>query len=1444
MPPGGAVVPAAHAAPTGMAAAGNIAQAGGMPAGVPAAPPQQATGANQARVYTLKFARAQEVQPAIAHWLNSASLRGEVAIDPTQNVVIVHGGEDVQRLAADVVQSIDRAAEAQLGPPTLQTYPAAAAQLEPMCQAIRDRFGPYGARVAADARNEQLLVVAPAAMQTEIAKFVGVSDAQPAQQQANTTAGAGGSQAQPIGPKPATPRGANFGLLTTTAGQGQIMQLRTSSVEVQKALKRLYGPKLVAAAHTNRDVAVYTLDVSPQERLRIEFDMLTGQVAIHGEPAAAERCARLLAILEAPQAPQAARKIQVVPLGAAAPGKVFQVATLLEEARQRGIRERGQTVRAQATRSPHLVAQLFQPPAEQAQPGAQPPQGNQPQPAQPQGGAAAGAGAAAGQALPQGQMPPQGGQAFQPGQATVPAETEGLVGPVQVEVLEDLGVIILRGPREDVDRLIRIIEQIEERSQETEPEIRIHPLEYVNGEALATIVRELYDSVYAGRKGRVSITPLIEPNALLLIGPPASVEAATDLIRRLDTPSGPESQFEVFRLKYASAQAAAATLQQFYGATPGPGAQQQGQAQQTLPGLFPRVNVIADYRTNALIVRASPRDLAEIAHLLSRIDIDSSPSELSLKVFQLRNALADDLAAVLQAAITGTAVPGQQQIGPQLPGVQQQPGVQGQQAAQRSAVLRLMTLDARDRTILRSGILTDVQVTADPRANSLVVRAPADSMPLIEALIEQLDNIPGATAQIKVFTIVNGDAESLVGMLSTLFGATATGGQFGAQQATSIQADGSIVPLRFAVDSRTNSILATGSSSDLTIVEAVLLRLDESDVRERETQVYRLKNAPALDVANSINQLLQAERAVQEQGVRSAFQQIQEEVVVVGEPVTNSLIVTATPRYFDEIRRIIDELDRRPPMVMIQVLIAEVQLNNTDEFGVELGLQDSILFDRSLLGDLITTTASTQTPQGNTVVTTTNQIIQGASLTPGYLFNNQPLGNSGSDLSRATSGKLAGQALSSFSVGRVNSQLGYGGLVLSASSESISILIRALQECRRLDVLARPQVMTLDNQPAFIQVGQRVQLITATTFDQVTGIQTNQLGAQQNVGLILGVTPRISPDGLVVMEIDVEKSEVGPESEGIPVSVLPTGDVIRSPRINTTLAQSTVSALSGQTIVLGGLITKTKAQTHRRVPLLASIPVLGHLFRYDANVEQRTELLIIMTPRVVRTEEDMEMIKQIESARMHWVLSDVRDIHGDTGLRGRGDAWEDAGIPVIYPHINPDGKVSQGDPELAPGIEGAEELLPTPMPVPTPAQQPRNLPPVPTPEQRQQTVPPDPVPPGQVPPGTTPAGPPPGAAPAAGASVPDSQGGSTLQLMPAAGAALYPPGQNVQPATWQQPVGAGPGQSALAAQQEVRLISPSERAEIAQPQPQSEPSRSRPKLPWKRGASFAPAGGR
>ena len=91
----------------------------------------------------------------------------------------------------------------------------------------------------------------------------------------------------------------------------------------------------------------------------------------------------------------------------------------------------------------------------------------------------------------------------------------------------------------------------------------------------------------------------------------------------------------------------------------------------------------------------------------------------------------------------------------------------------------------------------------------------------------------------------------------------------------------------------------------------------------------------------------------------SPFEQIEREVIIVPELATNSLIVSATPRFYNEVIKVIKDLDERPPMVLIQVMIAEVRLNDTDEFGVELGLQDSVLFDRSLLSDVQTLTTTT-----------------------------------------------------------------------------------------------------------------------------------------------------------------------------------------------------------------------------------------------------------------------------------------------------------------------------------------------------------------------------------------------------------------------------------------------------------------------------------------------------
>jgi hypothetical protein len=147
--------------------------------------------------------------------------------------------------------------------------------------------------------------------------------------------------------------------------------------------------------------------------------------------------------------------------------------------------------------------------------------------------------------------------------------------------------------------------------------------------------------------------------------------------------------------------------------------------------------------------------------------------------------------------------------------------------------------------------------------------------------------------------------------------------------------------------------------------------------------------------------------------------------------------------------------------------------------------------------------------------------------------------------------------------------------------------------------------------------------------------------------------------------------------------------------------------------VLGGLITKVKSETHRRVPLLADIPVLGHLFRYDNVQNRRTELLIIMTPRILRTKEDADILKQVESARMSWCLADVIKIHGESGLRGRNAEWTDAETTVVYPDFDP--KMLEG---TVPGT--AEEILGPPANGAAPMTPP----------------PPAAIPPGAIPPGT------------------------------------------------------------------------------------------------------------
>jgi type II secretion system protein D len=1221
------------------------------------------------KVYTLRHKAAAEVERMLAQMLSELGQTTHLASDARANQILLRGPEEAQRIARQLIDSVDRppVRSAAATTPVIRAYPCPRDRLSDLSNHLRRlyRVGD-GIRVAVDTPTSRLFVLAPPNIHEEISRRLA--------ELGGLATGGVLASTKPPSPKPRA----------ETEPRERFVALIHSRVEkLEPMLRDLLSPRLRPVEDRMPGRPDFMLMGGSGQWVELSIDQRRNGIMLLGEPSLVEQLVRLIRCLDGPR-PTGDRSVRVMPMRWTDPAKVrravraYRSGTLEDDYRPRPMPSDapggmpGASIQPGAFRGGqshfrgenicfesdvHRAAKIGTVPYERRSRFS--PQGIdlvnyelvstllQPTPPEAPGG-------------------PGGGEG--PAGPADEAEQEGrlraLGTDVQVEILPDLDVIILRGRERDVEEITRIIKELERLSAETEPRIEVYPLKHVAGPALVTIVEQVSPELIGGRQGRVSVTPLVKPNALLLIGWGEAVKTIKELIAKLDQPVEPQTQLRVFRLKHAPAAQARTTISQFFAGR---------------SGLGPKLVVTADIRTNSLVVQAAARDMDEVAALIERIDTGTSAAVTRARIFKLKNSLAADLGGTLQAAIDAAR------------------GGRGSLAG-KSAILELLGIDAQGERILRSGILSDVRITPDVRTNSLVISAPAESMALLAELIRQLDS-PAVVAQIKVFQIVNGDANDMIRMLRSLL-PTQTGAAARLELPVA-EGETSLVPVRFSVDARTNSIIATGSKGDLAIIEALLLRLDDEDVQQRKNSVYRLKSSPAIDVARAINEFLRSERQVQRAapGAESPFQQIEREVVVVPEPVSNALIISATPRFFDDILDLVEKLDAQPPQVMIQVLIAELKLGNTEEFGVELGLQDSVLFDRSMLGNLITTLATTEQSTADGVITSTTETIQAADNLPGFSFTNNPLGNSGSAKAIRDANVVGGQGVTTFAVGRVNNELGFGGLVLSASSESVSLLIRALQESRRLEVLSRPQIMTLDNQPAFIQVGQRVPRITGTTINATGQVNNIQM---EDVGLILGVTPRISPDGTIVLELDAEKSEVGPEIEGIPVSIS-EGVVIRSPRVDITTAQTTVSARDGETIVLGGLIMKGSRTIKRRVPWLSDIPLLGQIFRYDSEIEKRTELLIIMTPHVIRTAEDAERIKHIEAARIHWCLGDVTRLHGDTGLFEISDEMPcDGRTEVIFPDMNPRGIVPDESAPMESQMRPEPKLIPQPEIVPTP----------------------------------------------------------------------------------------------------------------------------------------------
>jgi general secretion pathway protein D len=289
------------------------------------------------------------------------------------------------------------------------------------------------------------------------------------------------------------------------------------------------------------------------------------------------------------------------------------------------------------------------------------------------------------------------------------------------------------------------------------------------------------------------------------------------------------------------------------------------------------------------------------------------------------------------------------------------------------------------------------------------------------------------------------------------------------------------------------------------------------------------------------------------------------EIRFVADEVTNAVIVTTYPRLWKEMEETIRKLDKMPRQVLIEVLAAEVTLTDDTKLGVEWAVRSG-RFDvsSSPSGVLPSRPASSLIPLGGAVPV-------------GFNF-------------------------------------------FTFAADKFLAALNALASENRVNVLSNPSIMTAENRKAVINVSTSVPIVTSQQVPVAaggfTGNSITQTVEYRDAGIILTVIPRIGEQGTVALDVKQEVNEVG-ENEPPPIN---------SPRFTKREAETSVVLLNNQTLVLGGLIQNKRTRIRVGIPLLSRIPILGYLFGSVENKIEKTELLLLITPRTVGTALDAARI--------------------------------------------------------------------------------------------------------------------------------------------------------------------------------------------------------------------------
>ncbi len=660
-------------------------------------------------------------------------------------------------------------------------------------------------------------------------------------------------------------------------------------------------------------------------------------------------------------------------------------------------------------------------------------------------------------------------------------------------------------------------------------------------------------------------------NVLIVVASNENLQVVKDLLEALTTgvATAPGSErTELIAVSSATATEAAAAVRQLYADKEN---ERRGAGS---------VVVVPNDRLSTLIVTGTDADIVAVTEIVRRIDTAAIAKVREIRPVALESANSLEVVNLLEAVLAGQPISRTRGLGAQqatllryfrervVQEIQEGMGREPSEAEVDGAVRELVTL------------------TPDPRTNTIFVGAPADVMGLILDIIEDLDSSRRGEREVAEFQLINADAAAMARLLRDLFNLQEQGGRLVLVPTATAEPrpedePGTIPGMRLTpipderqqlaitVDARTNTLLVSGTEQYIKDVRRIVEHLDSIEATEREGFVYRLRNAQASEVETTLQTYFQREadrvrQTLSPELMGSFSSQLEREVTVVGDAKSNTVLVSASPRNIEIVRQMVKELDAAPPQVLIQVLLAEVTLDDSDSWGADFRLNE-------FGGDMYTL------------------------------------------------GALAAGA-------GVASALGVPNLTFA--STDFELILRALQAKGKLEVLSRPQITVTNNETANFQAGENVALVEST--ERTTDGRTVANIERRDIGIILNVTPSIASDGFVRLEVEPEISAISAQKSQISEDF--QADILTQRKLKTV-----VRVRDGQTVVLGGLIQTQLEERRTKVPIVGDIPVVGWIFRSKSFSNVKTELLVILTPRVIPGEEG-EAVELIERYSDHEIL--------------------------------------------------------------------------------------------------------------------------------------------------------------------------------------------------------------